>query len=47
MSESKMFVNRVEIQQFAFGDDNRKHTFCAEDRAFFPGKRQRVEWKPR
>ena len=43
LSSSKMFVNRVEIEEF---HSRTKHTFCAEDRPFVSGIPQRVIWRP-
>ena len=43
LSPSKMFVNRIEIEEF---DTRTKHTFCAEDRPFVSGVPQRVIWRP-
>lgn len=34
---------RIDIEQFGHAH---KHTFCAEDKPFFPGKPERVVWKP-
>ena len=42
-SDSKMYVNRVEIAQLGHP---KTHTFCAEDQAFLNGKPKRVVWKP-
>lgn len=42
-SESRMFVNRVEIEEFGH---KKKHTFCAQDMPFLPKKPKRVIWRP-
>ena len=33
----------MEIEKFGGG---KRHVFCAQDRAFLPGRPQRVEWRP-
>eukprot|EP00095_Tigriopus_kingsejongensis_P009684 maker-scaffold84_size396325-snap-gene-1.19 protein:Tk09684 transcript:maker-scaffold84_size396325-snap-gene-1.19-mRNA-1 annotation:"hypothetical protein DAPPUDRAFT_51580" len=43
LSESKMYVNRIEIEQFGHKS---KHTFCAQDEPFHPNKPKRVIWRP-
>ena len=43
LTDSVMYVNRVEVEQFGHG---KRHTFCADDKAFAPGLPKRVIWKP-
>ena len=43
LTDSKMFVNRIDIEHFGH---KHKHTFCAQDRPFYPGVPQRVIWRP-
>lgn len=39
-----IFPSRVEIEQYGHA---KKHTFCADDAAFYSGKPQNVIWKPK